>query len=351
MAKESFRVREYTPADRAVVVSLIQEHMGFERFDESLARWKWEESIGGKALCLVTETEDRIVGFCSLLPSCFLIGGQELVGWRGDDVVVHKDYRRQGIFTKMYSRALDIIDSKGNNFTYCFPSKAAYGGYGKMGYREVAEIPQLFLITGMKYLLEKRLPKFAVGFIASCTPACYKSARFVKKWRFSEEVLVKAVRHFDNKRVVGGERESLVRVKKEAEYLNWRYFTHPWHRYRVFLATRGTCNLGYVVLRGQNLVDIEASSSEVFRLLLSTAIECFVKEGVPLAHTYLQCDENRRRILREAGFLRWKLRRKFSEFYPQQIVMARKNPAMKRGLDIYDGSKWYFCMGDVSPEL
>lgn len=354
MAPDDLIVREYVPEDKEAILTLLREHMGFAQVDDAFWRWKFGKGgAAGKPLGLVGAVGGKAVGFCSFFPVRFEANGVGLTGWEAADDVVHREYRRRGLFSRMKSEALPILDENEKSFTYGFPSEMSHGWYLKTGYEHVSTLPYFVFVPDITALLGRKLPN-ALAEIVSRTLTLWRSPeRFVRKYtpeRHGQRIA--EVHAFPEDFHLPGsvEGKDLVLVERDRQYLNWRYCGHPWNRYEIFVASNGERYTGYLVLRGINLVDISARTPSVFGVLVGTAVRRFLERGVLVAHAYLQCDETRRQILRDAGFLEYRLKRRVLGAYPQQQMMVRPGPGMdpKIARALLSRENWYFTSGDVA---
>ena len=146
----------------------------------------------------------------------------------------------------------------------------------------------------------------------------------------------------------GNSTDGTYMINRNPVFLTWRYQNHPWHKYRFFCAYNGNSVVGYVILRDCIIVDICAGSADIFSLLLRNAVRYFIENKIVMVHLYLQCNTIFRDIVRNAGFIPYKLPIRIMGTFRQQNLMIRKNPKTKNTPLILDASSWYFSTGDIA---
>lgn len=349
---ETPNIREYIDADREAIFTLLHRHMQFASLDESFWNWKFKERVSGdKTLGFVAEVKKEVIGFCSFTPYRFSAGRYNFIGWQAADVVVHTDYRRKGLFRLMYSKALEIFDKGGSDFTFCFSSEMAYDGYNKMGYIKIGTLPYYVLFPDLRRLLSRKLPAEIVSWFPRSLMPKNKCRTFVDKMSlYRDSLLIYKNDDFpEDIKFRSDDKNMLLHVRRDANYLEGRYVNHPWNKYEINVIQDNDHNLlGYLILKGGNLIDIYSYSDEYFGVLLSIASQEFLEKHILMAHTYLQCDANKMKLLKKAGFFPYRWRKRLLGAYSQQIMMVRKNPLKDCPLNIYDKNNWYFSMGDIA---
>ena len=124
--------------DEAAILSLFSAAFGKEK---NLSQWSWE-FLGGpqKALIVVAETDDRIVGHYAILPRTLKVGQLELKSGLVVDVMTHPSYGRRGIFSQCGIEAFRIAEKSGLSMLFGFPNDAAIRGHLKVGWTELGAV-------------------------------------------------------------------------------------------------------------------------------------------------------------------------------------------------------------------
>lgn len=172
----------------------------------ALFRWKHLDNPFGRSIALVAEEDDRIVGLRTFMRWDLQVPEGLLRCVRAVDTATHPDYQRRGIFRRLTEESVEIARAEGVDMVFNTPNALSKPGYLKMGWQEVGRIgamvrPSLALLrtdsssddtTAEEYLREP-------------TPVldpCY------------------------------GDRPARgARTPRSAEYLEWRFASHPTARY------------------------------------------------------------------------------------------------------------------------
>lgn len=116
---------------------------------------------------------------------------------------------------------------------------------------------------------------------------------------------------------------NLYMIRREANYLNWRFVQNPWYRYDLFQVDKGAQLLGYMVLKvfkdpktGEAFGDIvdllwAEDDPEALAEMLHFALGHFHAQGVPKATIWLQTNTVLDEIGRDLGFVETKQKRYF----------------------------------------
>ena len=328
------------------VIKLVQVHMPLPSFDVPFWNWKFGENTTGRLpLALVVRYGDSIIGFLSFFPFQFNAGEHDLMGWQIADVVIHKSFRRRGLFKRMLNHALEILDGGLADFSLCFPSQDAYNGYMKFHYKDLGVVPYYVFFPDIKGYLSGRL-----RVPLNCELPGFNRPRLFSEYYMNHSTCeVREVTAFPRRlQIMPQHQAAHVMMKRDPQYLKWRYSHHPWHKYRVFAATENGNHLGYAIVRGCNIIDIWAPMINSFRSLLAAVLDEYLTMKVVMVHLYLQCTSEQRHVLQEAGFVRYRLPIRVAGAYRPQRLMIRCNPNRSCDETIVDLSRYYFTTGDVA---
>lgn len=354
----------------------------FEKISELLsgranAEWDWEYQKNRLGNFIgIAEIDGRIVGHMALVPVQLKIADKTVIGCQAVDLVVHKDFRRQGIFLSLGEFLVQETTKRGFHFWYGFPNKLAHSGHLKYGWFNVCNVPHLVkpinsrkvaraLLEAIiqnrkkaKFLINNRIARSAIlalfriglrisAFLRTFTQTrreCQEQTVEISPLEFFES-------SFDDfwKTV---SRNYPISIVRDSRYLNWRYFEKPSADYKVLAARRGNEIAGYIVLGSKEegglktgyIVDILSSPNDVLAItdLISTAVEHFQREKYDLVNCWIMKEsESSRlyyRILRDFGFFQFS-----SRSHP---LIARVNsPQLVPDL-VYDASNWFVTAGD-----
>lgn len=151
MTSEQVTVRPYEPNDRGGFLSLYRTVWG-RRKGREWFRWRFEENPYRDGVrMIVAEAGGEIVGVEPLLPFRLRAGPTTLDVHQPVDWLVHPDYRRQGVFSRMTEALLrEYGDDAAALFN--FPNDALLPGLEKHGWREVGDVPARYRVNDLRRL-------------------------------------------------------------------------------------------------------------------------------------------------------------------------------------------------------
>jgi len=123
---ENIAVRSYTPGDEEEIVELLitvfngwpQFDLGSEQSSLTYWDWKYQKNPFKKNLIVIAECDDKIVGCFHAIPLKINIGDHVYQACTGTDLAVHPNYRRLGIYNKMYNYQNKILRKESIVFRY-----------------------------------------------------------------------------------------------------------------------------------------------------------------------------------------------------------------------------------------
>ena len=295
--------------------------------------------------------EGEIVGHMSLFFLRIKVGNQIIMGSQASDLVIHPDFRRQGMFLAIGRAMMKEAYEKRVWVTYGFPDPPAYHGHLQYGWFDVSMIPVMVSYSDIYEATKGKLGKFK-----PIDPIYSKLSKMVDKFYLMrqrsrksgiDDLCIREISSFD-KRIdefwMSIQRNFGIVVIRNSEYLNWRYFQNPDLRYRVFMADDGKVQ-GFIVVaveaskdrRIGYLLDIFSSSRNVLLRLLETGIGYLNSQTVDSIKCLMLKDYEGYKVLKEKGFtpfLHAKLR-----------LCARVNSS--HFFESYGATrKWYVTYGD-----
>lgn len=129
-------IRRYTSNDRKQISNLLSSEWNYE---EELFTWKYEKNpYCLEPFCYVCTDKEKIIGFRGFYEIDYSFQGYKIKVLSPSDVFVSKDFRRQGIFNRMNTFALE--DIKKNIKTHIFlnlsSNEKSTPGYLKQGWKK-----------------------------------------------------------------------------------------------------------------------------------------------------------------------------------------------------------------------
>jgi len=173
----------------------------------ALFRWKHLDNPFGRSIALVAEEDDRIVGLRTFMRwDLRMPDGALLRCVRAVDTATHPDYQRRGIFRRLTEEGIDIAHADGVDMIFNTPNALSKPGYLKMGWREVGRIGAM---VRPSLALLRTDP-------SSDSP-------------IAEEYLRDPAPIIDPR--YGDRLARSARTPRSADYLEWRFASHPTARY------------------------------------------------------------------------------------------------------------------------
>lgn len=242
-------IDRYRPEDRRQVESLYRRVFGPDAAEASRLRWDWQYKRNpnvpsdGPMIWLAREGT-TIVGQYATMPVRLSVNGREIDASWGMDVMVAPERQRQGLGDVLF-RTWDRHTGAALGLGL---SDASSRLFQKMSWPQVGPVPCLVKPMSRRAL---RRPSWPVGLNRLVSYVTLPWIRRVSRPRPLQGE-VRMIRHFD---------ESFTRlweqlhdrfgfaVRRDANYLNWKYIQAPHVRYSVAALMHGEEAAGYAVYR------------------------------------------------------------------------------------------------------
>jgi GNAT superfamily N-acetyltransferase len=139
-----FTVRALEDGDVPAAVALMTASLGAgpggaDR--EALFRWKHLANPFGRSIAFIAERDAEVVGLRTFMRWRFARSGAggEILAVRAVDTATAHDVRRQGVFSRLTTRALDATKSEGVAFIFNTPNERSLPGYRKLGWQQLPD--------------------------------------------------------------------------------------------------------------------------------------------------------------------------------------------------------------------
>ena len=345
-----WKVRLYKEGDEAGIVRLM--NLEPREREYLMARWMWRYKNNPYGfITAVGVHDDEIVGHMGLFLMKIKVGDQTIMGSQASELVVHPNFRRQGMFLTIGKTIMKKAFEEKVWLTYGFPNPPAYRGHLKYGWFDVSMIPVLVTYLNTYEATKNKWTKLK-GF----DPIMKRFSRFVdyfysskrqRKLPAAENVSITEISSFDERinefwsRMV---KNYSIAVVRNCEYLNWRYFQNPEINYKVFLAEKNQVE-GFLVTAIQEskgrkvgyFIDVLSTSMDVFQNLICATIEHLSRQSVDSIKCLMLKNHVWYKTLKEHGF---------TDFtHPKLRMCARVNSS--HFFPPYKMAKeWYVTYGD-----
>lgn len=236
----SLRFRAYTPEDQGAVRDLILSCYGDSGVsDEGFLHWHFRHA-GMLQGMVLAEEEGRIVGIqpMELLPH--RISSESIRAGMLTGVMVHPDWRRRGIFTRLVEACEENAWHQGAGLVWTMPNDRSYPGFIKMGYTDPG--PRRLFVWSPRpaVLLRKRLPAGLATLFGWCAaPWISRRPGAGEASQVNLDAVLADLAAAAE--VVGSQWPGLIQQRDET-WLRWRFDPPGSRRYKFFLARdeRGT---------------------------------------------------------------------------------------------------------------
>ncbi|WP_225334519.1 GNAT family N-acetyltransferase [Halomicrobium urmianum] len=229
-----------TTATTVTVRPFDGDHAGFlELYEDVWGRsrgrdwfdWRFRSNPAADAVgMVVAEADGRLVGTEPCLPFALRAGAERLRGLQPADWIVHPDYRRQGVFSRMTRRWIDDVADA--DLFFNFPSAALLPGLDSYGWRTAGPLRTYYRLQRPGTIAD------ALDVNAACTAVLRRLAPVAGRCLD----LVASADEREYQRVVSHDGVPVgvltdlyersvpdaLHVERSAAYLSWRYDNPCW---------------------------------------------------------------------------------------------------------------------------
>ncbi|HUP17839.1 MAG TPA: GNAT family N-acetyltransferase [Acidimicrobiia bacterium] len=247
-------VRPFDDADLPEVLEVLRlslgEPPGLAR-TKALFAWKHFDNPFGRSLMLVAEATGRIAGFRAFMRwDLVMPDGTTLRCVRAVDTATHPDFQRRGIFRLLTLAGIELAADQHMDLIFNTPNEKSGAGYLTMGWRRIGTVG-VMVRPGVGVLRPRHQH-------AAATSAAERSmATPDRTTAFADRVPVG------------------LRTPRTAQYLRWRFESHPTARYLLATSEDGVAIGRAHDRRGRRELVISdlagARSHTAARLLRATA--------------------------------------------------------------------------------
>lgn len=214
--------RGYRPGDEDQIVDLF--NAVFQK-NLTLSEWRWayQENPAKRLDIVLAFSGSMLIGQSAGIPLAFDHEGNILRASRPQNVMVHPDFRNQGIFSETLKRLTDDCYAKNLDFVLTFPNDNSIGAFvEKSNYNHVFDI------------CEFRLPVNAAP------------TNNDHRWMIHIQENIDFTK--DDVRFISEQLKPFkIFTVRDLNYLNWRYHKNSGKRYAVIRAWDGDRLIGFAV--------------------------------------------------------------------------------------------------------
>lgn len=316
-------IRRYQPEDFGPLLDLVQACYGKHAEPPEWWRWRHLENKRQESTIWLAVEGSRVIGMRPMTIFDYCLDGKDVKGALFSAVMVHPDFRRRGVFTRLVKEASAEAWRQGATFATTMPNAQSYPAFRRIGWTDPGD-RVLFVRKG-------NLTGRRAASSWSADVDCFPREIDVLVQRFNQSF-------------------SGLILRRDSDWLNWRFRTQPWNHYRRFVAstnadgpagfavtdwqTRNGIRIGYVV-------ELVAPTEDIRGSLIRSACEALLQEGARLILTVVSPGILSRSFGRE-GFWRiprWVSPKKFHTVY-------QVNPDCGSPESMKDIHNWYQTLGD-----
>jgi hypothetical protein len=330
-------------ADRDLIIVLLSRHLGMHcngrRFD-----WLYRDNPAGPArVWIALGTHDKAMGVAAAFPRSMYVEEKEEIGCILGDFCLDEAARSLGPALRLQRACVAEIGSGKRPVGYDLPSRRMLAVYQRMGVEPRGRFVRFAKLLRADEKISSVLGDGMLTRVGSAGANQLLGA--LHGWRTNLhgfEVSQQAGLCGDDfcalaRRV--GNRYGTCAVRS-AQYLNWRYFAHPYRRYEMITARRNGELRGYGVFhrtdRHAAIADLLAIDEPVAEVLLRQMVEHMQCRGVCTVSCSALVSSRLSQILRRDGF-------RARETTP---VILYESGQSEHGAISVDDNRWFLLDGD-----
>lgn len=329
--------------DRTRIINALAKWLT-PRSDERRYDWLYREGPYGPAdVWLAVRREDgSVVGAAAAFPRRMYVGGSQMPACVYGDFFVASEQRSLGLALRLQRACLGHIETGHAAIAYDFPSASMMAIYQRLRTGSRNTMVRLAKpLRANRKVREILRFKPLVGVVSAAANAVLAMRNRVSQGRSHWEIVPldgNCGEEFTTLASgIGSSRGNC--VVRRADYLNWRYLSHPFCRYQILTARRRGRLEGYVAFCHQDddgkIVDLFGIESEdMFASLLAEASRILRALGVTTLSMPILSGHSR-----IAGFERSGFRRRES---CDVVLHARPDS----GATVAASSDWFLMDGD-----
>jgi hypothetical protein len=242
-------IDRYRPDDRRNIEALYRRVFGTDAADASRLRWDWQyrrnpNNPEGVPLIWVAREGPTVIGQYATMPVRLSLGGTEVDGSWGMDVMVAPERQRQGlgeILFRTWDRSVGASLGLGL-------SESSYRLLQKLRWPDIGPVPCLVKPLTRRAFRRPRWPVALNRLVSAVSLPIVKIAARALPLKAE----VGPIRRFDASFTTFWESVAPkfdLAVRRDAPYLNWKYIEPPHVRYSVVALQRNGETAGYAVYR------------------------------------------------------------------------------------------------------
>lgn len=260
MALERVSIRPYEPADREGFLSLYQT-VWDRRKDRDWFAWRFGSNPYRDGVqMVVADVGDDVVGVEPLLPFRLRAGSTTIDAYQPVDWLVHPDYRRQGVFTRMTEALLERYAGDAA-VLFNFPNDSLLPGLRKHDWRVVGDVPSHYRVQNPGPLVTQQSDSApaSITALARCGAAFMRLGRLIERTTSRRpDVSVSRVAGVPAAQLAALYAEhppERIHAPRDEAFLRWRFGNPRW-RTMTYLASRAGKPVAAIVTATEQVHDV-----------------------------------------------------------------------------------------------
>lgn len=353
---DTLPVVRYTKSDRDAVFALLRAASSRGASDRLIHQWDWKYDAnpfnrGGEPYILLLKDGAQTIAMFGAVPVRVVIAGSERWVAQTGDWVVHPDYRGRGLSRRLLSHRLADTPLR-----FAWANALSRQAAHSPAARSVPLAPLVHPLDVGRIVLQLTGNRWLSRWSGAAVEHVRSLTRTPRRHPTLPGVSVAQATTFGPSSDVLWRQTCTdypVMVVRDQRYLNWRFVERPDARYTVFVATRRSELVGYLILRVTEqagmrwgyLVDflVQHKSAALLALLIDVGIEHFRQQEVAAISCRATMPPYRETI-RSRGFypVRWGPQ----AYFHMRVELA--DPAVQA---FRDERQWFVTMGDGDLEM
>jgi len=344
-ATRTWHTRRYQTGDEVALLALFNRVFGKNR---SLEHWQWQFARNPYApptiVLAVRNGDGLVVGSHVLMPIALNAGGKRVLAGHTLDLVVHEDFRMQGIFQVTARECFAWALERDLRAVIAFPNAQSYPGFVRsLGWGRILDPVRWDARLGVRGVLGGGAAQRALTWAPDAIWRLARARHPGRSSRWRVERMPTAPADHD---ALWAEcaPEAKISLWKDREYLAWRYDANPDHEFEYVALREGEGLRAVAVLwRSAGRATIadwiapRAAGEELGRALVGAACEAASRQGDDRV-TFLGADDGYfARCL--AGFAQRPA--------PESVLTGRGLEDGPFDALVRDGRNWIVCFGDA----
>jgi hypothetical protein len=243
---------------------------------EEYLNWRYRDNLSENFYFAIQEHEEILLASYSAFPLILLSNGREYSSALSMTTMTHPDARGRGLFPSLANELYSAASPKTFGSIIGFPNSNSHVTFcNRLSWLDIYEIPTMSLD------------------IANALGQNVTANAIIRDDAFRYEYSNAANQEF-------------IRLKKDRQYLTWRYSLNPVNKYENYVIQKDGAVLSYIVTKefigGMDLVDINCVNESHLRSLIAYILELSGNRGLNRLSCWMPLHNPMHQVLERIGF-------------------------------------------------